>query len=308
MPESLGQIPECLQVTIAGIRFDLSWEGAPLVEDEDRLKFYQGFLSNGDQRSQATQINVRLRVHCGELPEVKPDALIFDAFTNRWRAFLLNGQYVFEFFDTTPPHPRVQLALMAPDLRFGNVYLRATETTRGPSWSLIQLMRPFGELLVVNLLSQGRGVLLHGLGVNDRGEGLLFVGASGAGKTTLANLYKSYRDVTILGDERIIVTKQDGRFWLSGTPWPGGGFTVSAQTVPLREIFFLEHGPHNVLIPDRLAILHRLFFQQLFLPFWNGEALAFAMQFGEEVLNAVPASRLAFVDDARVIEFLRNRT
>jgi len=44
------------------------------------------------------------------------------------------------------------------------------------------------------------------------------------------------------------------------------------------------------------------------LPFWNGEALAFAMQFGEEVLNAVPASRLAFVDDARVIEFLRNRT
>jgi len=169
-------------------------------------------------------------------------------------------------------------------------------------------MRPFGELLVVNLLSQGRGVLLHGLGVNDRGEGLLFVGASGAGKTTLANLYKSYRDVTILGDERIIVTKQDGRFWLSGTPWPGGGFTVSAQTVPLREVFFLEHSPYNVLIPDRLAILYGLFFKQLFLPFWNGEALAFAMQFGEEVLNAVPASRLAFVDDARVIEFLRNRT
>ena len=160
---------------------------------------------------------------------------------------------------------------------------------------------------MVNLLCQGRGVLVHGLGVHDKGEGWLFVGRSGAGKSTLANLYKAFPEVTILGDERLVVTKVDGQFWLSGTPWPGEGFTVSAETVPLRKIFFLEHGPRNVLISDSFLNLYSLFFQQLFLPFWNGEALSFALRFAEEVMSAVPASRLSFVNDARVIEFLRGQ-
>ena len=81
--------------------------------------------------------------------------------------------------------------------------------------------------------------------------------------------------MTILGDERVVVTKEDGRFWLSGTPWPGGGFMVSAATVPLRKVFFLEHGSRNALVSDRPMTLYGLLFQQLFLPFWDGEALAF---------------------------------
>ena len=307
MTERVGQVPECLQLTIAGIRFDLSWEGARL-EDEPSLTFYLGFLSNGDRGSRAAQIEVRLRVHCGELPEVKPEALIFDARSNLWRLFRLNGQYVMEFFDTKPPHPRIQLAVMTPDFSQGEVFRRPDKTVPEPSWSLTYLMRPFGELVLINLLSQGRGVLLHALGVSDRGEGLLFVGRSGSGKTTLADLYKPHQDVTILGDERVVVTKADGQFWLSGTPWPGEGFTVSADTVPLRKVFFLEHATQNVLLSDRLINLHGLFFQQLFLPVWNGKALAFALEFGEELLSRLPVHRLAFVNDSRVIEFLRNQT
>src|SRR2546425_2946888 len=148
MPESLGQIPECLQVTIADIRFDLSWEGAPMVEDEDTLKFYQGFLSNGQRGASVTS---RVQVHCGDLPEVKPDSLIFDALPNLWRLFHRNGQHFMEFFHTKPPHPRVQLALMTPDFSQGEVFRRPDKIVPEPSWSLIQLMRPFGELLVVNL-------------------------------------------------------------------------------------------------------------------------------------------------------------
>jgi len=161
---------------------------------------------------------------------------------------------------------------------------------------------------MVNLLSQGHGILLHALGVSERGAGLLFVGGSGAGKTTLADLYKAYGDATILGDERIMVTKDQGQFWLSGTPWPGGGSTVSAQTVPLRKVFFLEHGSRNVMISDRHLTLYGLLFQQLFLPFWKGEALTFAMDFAHKLLSSLPGHRLAFVNDKRVIEFLRKQS
>jgi len=296
-----------LQFAIAGIGFHLSWEGTRL-EDEPMLKFYEGFRSDGERRSRATQINVRLYLHYGELPEVNPHALLFDAVPNHWRLFRANGHDVFEIFDAMPPHPRRQLALMTSDFRKGEVFCKPEMDLPESSWSITPLMRPFGELLLVSLLSQVRGALVHGLGVSHQGAGILFIGRSGAGKTTLANLYKPHRDVTILGDERVVVTEEEGRFWLSGTPWPGEGSTVSADTVPLRKVFFLEHGAQNVLISDSFLNLYGLFFQQLFLPFWNREALAFAMHFGEELLSAVPAARLAFVNDARVIQFLRSQT
>ncbi len=307
MTTGAEQATDRLQVTIAGIVMDLTWEGARMLE-EPSLMFYQGFLSNG----QYTDPEVRLHLHCGTLPDVKPETMIFDAVANNlWRLFLANGRsdgrFVYEFFNTMAPHPPVQLAFLTPDFRSGEIYRRLDETYPRHAWSLLRLMRPFGELLLVNLLAQGRGVMVHGLGICDRGEGWLFVGRSGAGKSTLANLYKPHQGVTILGDERLVVTQDGGRFWISGTPWPGEGTSVSAATVPLRRIFFLEHGKTNALISDTPVNLFGLFFQQLFLPFWNGEALAFALGFGEELLRTVPASRLAFVNNQTVIDFLREQ-
>jgi len=297
---SAGQTADRLQVTIAGIKINLTWEGARWLK-EPSLKLYEGFLSTGHH----TDPDVRLHLHCGPLPDVEPEAMIFDAVANNlWRLFLANGRsdgrYVFEFLNTMAPHPSVQLAFLTPDFRSGEIYRR-------PDESLLRLMRPFGELLLVNLLAQGRGVLVHGLGVCDRAEGWLFVGRSGAGKSTLANLYKPHQGVTILGDERLVVTKDGGQFWISGTPWPGEGTSVSAATVPLRRIFFLEHGKTNALISDTPVNLCGLFLQQLFLPFWNGEALAFALGFGEELLRTLPTSRLAFVNNPTVIDFLRGQ-
>jgi hypothetical protein len=73
----------------------------------------------------------------------------------------------------------------------------------------------------------------------------------------------------------------------------------------LRKVFFLEHGARNTLIADRHLTLYGLLFQQIFLPFWNREGLGFAMRFAHELLSALPAHRLAFINDATVIEFLR---
>ncbi len=295
-----------LRLAIAGIRIDLAWDGASRCSDLDHV-FYQAFCPNGQTPRADEPTVVRLCLHCGPLPASPRADLLFDAATaNRWRLWRQDGHYLFEFFDTKPPHQRVQCALMAPDFGSGELYRRPDETSPEHAWSLVQLMRPFGELLLISLLSQGRGVLVHALGVNDRGQGLLFVGRSGAGKSTLGKLYLAHSDVTILGDERLVVTQAGGQFWLSGTPWPGDAFTTSPETVPLRRVFFLEHGRTNRLIADSFMNLYGLFFQQVFLPFWDGQALAFAMRFSEEVLRALPAKRLSFVNDASVVEFLRD--
>jgi hypothetical protein len=296
-----------LHLSIARIGINLTWTGARLAHG-GALRFYREFLSDGDRRSRGNQVNVRLHVQCGALPRLKPETLIFDAVVNHWRLFRANGRAVFEVFHSRPPHPLIQVSVMAPDFISGDVYVPRAKNSGKPSWSLPRTMRPFGELLLIQqLLRQRRGALVHALGVADRGEGVLFVGRSGAGKSTLANLYKPHEDVTILGDERVVVTTEQGQFWLSGTPWPGDGFKVSADRVPLRKTFFLEHGSSNALIADTRLTLYGLLFQQLFLPFWDEEALGFAVNFAHELITAVPAYRLAFVNDRTAVEFIRAR-
>jgi len=296
-------VPDHLQLKIAGVRLELHWKGAAPTE-ECTWPFYQPFVEAAEASSRGP-VDTRLHVHCAEPPTLGGARLVFDARPNHWRLTSSGDRYAFEVFSTKPPHTRRQVAVMSSDFRAGDVYVPRQRRAAGSSWSLTRLMRPFGELLMVNLLGQGHGALLHALGVSDRGRGLLFVGASGAGKTTLSELYRAHGDdVTILSDERVIVTRRAGQFWLSGTPWPGGGFMVSPDTVPLREIFFLEHGPRNAMIADTPLRLYALLFQQMFLAFWNREALEWAMALADDLVRALPAHRLSFVNDASVIEFL----
>ena len=250
---------------------------------------------------------MRLTVHCGRLPRVNPDEVLFDAAANRWRLSRSDGHHVLEIFENLPPHPRVQVAMVEPGCGSVEVQvLAAASVSRRPAWSLPRLMRPLGELLLINRLSQGRGGLFHGLGVIDRGKGLLFVGRSGAGKSTLARLYEEAApDAIVLNDEHIAVTKRGQRFWVSGTPWPGAHSTFSADAAPIHSVYVLEHAEANRRFPERVSTLCALLVQQMFLPFWSGEALSFALRFAQELMEAVPAFRLGFVNDSRVIEFLR---
>lgn len=293
-------MPERLQLALGGMGIELTWEGAHLADEPTKKLYYELFRATGP-------VDLALRVHCGPLPTVEAEELLFDGLENRWRLSWANGRYLFEVFDTYPPHPNVGVALVEPSLRAGEVYLTPNkEPAHRPTWSLSKLMRPLGELLTIQHLAQRRqGVMVHGLGIEDRGQGLLFVGASGAGKSTLANLYSDHSSARVLGDEHLIVKREGGGFVIAGTPWPGGAFQVSAEPVPLRRVFFLEHAPRNVLIPDGLTNLFGLLFQQLFLSFWHRESLDFALQFANELLTCVPATRLGFVNTPEVVAFLR---
>jgi len=304
-------VQDRLHLSIARWGIDLSWEGARRAKEDGEI-FFRDFLSNGNGSGSApmhrSEQAVRFHLRCGDLPDVQPEHLIFDGTDrNRWRLSRQDGRLLFEFFHTRRPHPKIQVALIAPDFRSGEIYRRPDRIFPRRAWSLNRLMRPLGELLMVNLLGQGYGVMVHGMGVADRGEGWLFVGRSGAGKSTLAQLYQSCQHGRILGDERLVITKAGDEFWMSGTPWPGEAMTVAPDSVPLRRIFFLEHGKRNELVSDTLVNLFGLLFQQLLLPFWNGEALSFAIRFAEELLTSLPAYRFPFVNDARVIDFLRSQ-
>ena len=297
-----------VSLKIGPLNVSLSWEDCEATEWPH--PFYIPFTTEAVP-------DLHLHIHCQEdLPSYPLEDRLFEAQDNRWNLYRHPDGYVLETYDTAFGQKN-RVALMKHDWTCGRVFVRpeptrggkrtATQCVARRAWSLPILSRQLGELLVVNLLSCGRGALVHALGVNQWGKGLLFVGHSGAGKSTLANLYKGLAGITILGDERIILGRTNGAFSISGTPWSGGAMTVAAETVPLHRVYFLEHAPENVLHIEQPGRLLPLLFQQLFLPFWDAEGIAFVLEFVEDLLRTVPAARLGFVNDDRVIGFLREQ-
>jgi hypothetical protein len=157
---------------------------------------------------------------------------------------------------------------------------------------------------------------LHACGVmTSNGTGNLFVGHSGAGKSTTARLWTMHGDVEILSDDRIIVrsvgeSPEPGehlrRFRMYGTPWHGEAHFASPRGAPLNAIFILEHGLGNGLtrLSSRQAVAE--LFARSFVPFHRNEYVESALNFLLDLVAGVPVYRFVFEPNQRAVETILN--
>ncbi|MBW2059138.1 MAG: hypothetical protein JRJ26_16750 [Deltaproteobacteria bacterium] len=156
---------------------------------------------------------------------------------------------------------------------------------------------PTIELLVANSLAHGRGLIIHACGVVIRGKGLLFVGQSGAGKTTLGRLWKERGGAEILSDDRIILRKRAGQFWIYGTPWHGDARFASPRGVRLAGIFLLRQARENAITEvDGIDPVSRLL-TCAFPTYWDPSGMAFTLEILADVTASVPCHGLLFRPD-----------
>jgi hypothetical protein len=248
-----------------------------------------------------------LRFSLGDLSqEDLPGELLFDSGAT-WQLFRTTNGYVFRlavpYFGDVP----YRLAYFNEDFSEGRVvihrpYREAWEECKPNEY-------PLDELLLVQLLAQGRGAEVHATGiVTEQGEGLLFLGHSGAGKTTTSKLWLEHEGVKILSDDRIVLRRDEtGQVWMHGTPWHGLGELSLAARAPLKHIFFIEKGPRaefsDISAGDAVARL----FACSFPTFHNPAGLDFTLGFYEQALQTVPCAVLSFRPDQTAVAAVRQR-
>jgi hypothetical protein len=277
-----------IQLSIGDIGLALVPAGADCrFKVEER---FRPFLGDG-------QPDVVLRVHCGRMPDVELGPKVFD--TNLgWRLYRGQGAWIVHV--RSAEWDPYQLAVLEPDFRGGEIYVRAND--HDPGQYGFPLGRPMGEVFMINLLARGYGLLLHACGVKVGEKGLLFAGTGGAGKSTMAGLWAGRAEVSILGDDHIIVREREGRFWMYGTPWPGQGGVFSPEAAPLERIFVLQHAEENRLLPLSPRDAASRLLVRSFATFWDAEGMAFTAGFLGRLSQAVPCYELGFLPDERVLD------
>lgn len=250
--------------------------------------------------------DMRFTVARADLSAPRGGELLFDSGA-LWRLYR-DGAHL-ELRMTTPVLGEVpyKIARFDAELAHGSIQIHSGYPTYFPaSGPLDPLEYPLGELLWLHWLGQGRGIEVHSCGmVDDNGDGYLLVGHSGAGKTTSAELWLERGGVEVLSDDRVILRKERGAIWMYGTPWHGTAVLSSPRAAPVRGILFLKQAQHNRIVPMRRSMIASRLLACSFVPLYRREALAYSMEFLEEVASSVFCGELEFTRDPTVADFVR---
>ncbi|MCX5880684.1 MAG: hypothetical protein NTU74_02420 [Deltaproteobacteria bacterium] len=166
------------------------------------------------------------------------------------------------------------------------------------------LSYPLDELLFQHHAARIGAMVLHACGVVSRGRTILFCGESGAGKTTLAHLWRRHRPQSvILSDDRILVQNINGTPFGYGTPWHGEGQYSAPEGYPIAAIFFIRHGRRLVIdtLPQSAAAAAALLARSFYPP-WEASAIQNVIKASALICNRISCSMLSFTPDYSVIE------
>ena len=265
-------------------------------------------------RAQASDITIQVEwaERLGE-PVGRP---LFDS-GSVWRLYEAGSGFQFDFSAPTMGTALYKRLFVDGQFRRARLQMNA-ESFAGARHAIAPLEYPLDELLIMHRLTQEKAIELHSCGiVRPDGTGNLFVGHSGAGKSTTTRLWTAREDVEVLSDDRIIVRWegsidqigiQDGKrkktlgMRMYGTPWHGEAAYASPGSAPLARVFILEHGHGNVLTRLSPSQAVAELFARSFVPFHRHEYVDSALEFLQELVDMVPCYRYAFEPNEAAVE------
>ncbi|MCO5044511.1 MAG: hypothetical protein M9963_05485 [Kiritimatiellae bacterium] len=210
--------------------------------------------------------------------------------TETWRMLRAGVGDFFLAIHVLPDERPITVARFAPDFSSGDLLRRAG---RHGAPTPFAFNYPCDQVAVLNALAPHGVCIVHAGAVSFDGQGLLFCGRSGAGKTTLSRLCRE-SGATLLNDDRQFLWIENGEARLAPTPWHGLEPEINNQSVPLRAIIHLNQAPANHLVSLCGAAAAARLLGNTVAPFYRADALEHTLALIEQLTRAVPSHVLSF--------------
>lgn len=159
---------------------------------------------------------------------------------------------------------------------------------------------PLDGLMLYYLALKHGAFIIHGSGVISEGQGWLFSGKSGKGKTTLAKIFDSCGDM-VIHDDRLILVKSNSGWVMHNTPVYRN---EEPRSTKVDHIWMIDHGRSNISTPVSGAEAAGLVLANCIQQNWDSESTLKLVSVVEDLTKSVSVSRLKFKPDSSVRDYL----
>lgn len=133
-------------------------------------------------------------------------------------------------------------------------------------------------------------------------QGLMFLGPSGIGKTTQAELWNKYRDALIINGDIVFVQETPEAFLGWGTPWHGSSPYCENTSVPLKAMIVLKQSPENSIreltgFEKVTAVSNNVFY-----PTWLENGMELCLETLDHLLSRIPVYELSCRPDEEAVK------
>ena len=298
-----------LKIANIVIRMESRFALERLRKEERRLQTAERFKNFFYNEKKEPSILIKVEI-VDKLPQIRKTEPVFITYhfedgSENWRLLKKGNTYIYK----SPLKNKKQLMLVNETFDRVDAYLKPKKD-KGRVWNITDIIYDFLQVLLINYFAQRKSsIFTHAIGVKDlNGRGLLFTGKSGCGKTATARLWHKHGKAMVLNDDRIIVRKVNGKFFIYGSPWHGEFSDYLASRIEsalLEKLFFIHHSLKNTVRRISKKEAFNLLYPAMFPTFWDKECLENIVSFCQDLIRSMPCYSLGFVNDKKMIGFVR---
>ncbi|MEI6554941.1 MAG: phosphoenolpyruvate carboxykinase (ATP) [Paludibacter sp.] len=270
-----------------------------LIELNSELLFeleegYMPFLSEENERD----VDVKIQCYKG-IPEQFTSAaeLVFEAENEEqkyYSIYKLGDELLFVIHSQQKKDTIQQIAILDKSFKNWKVFCN-NEDVR-----LLPLKYPLGPIIMNYMTLFSEAVMMHASCAFDGKKARIFTGFSGAGKSTMSKIWSEAQN-QIVNDDRLIVRKQDDRYYVHNTPMY---YVDRPKKAPLSAVYLISHSPENKIKKlSGVAAMTRMMAFSIQNNF-EKQFIQTRLDFFTALCSKIPVYDLGFVPDRNVVRFI----
>ena len=293
---------DLINLEIASVNFTIHCDSNINITQNDPS--YEAFLQKAPDGSET--INIKVNISAKEMPDTRSFTKVFDS-GQAW-SLLQHKSYHYVVQNTLSSKSpilltRVNKDFTEADIYCGNMFKKVIE--KGGAIAN-PLEYPLDQILLMHILTQKEGVIIHSTGIVVDGCCLIFPGRSGAGKSTISKCFLGLDDAEVLSDDRIVVRKLGDTFRGYGTPWPGEAEIAVNENFPISAFLFLHHSAENSIVPISPEKAFERLLPVSSIPWYDKNMISKSFDFCSDLTAEVPAYDLHFRPGVEITEIIRH--